>query len=221
MSIFGKIMGAIFGTKAEAAPAGGGTATSTGSSSGSAAPAQTVDVAAIVDKAAAAKGEKLEWRTSIVDLMKLLKLDSSLGARKQLAQELFPASARLSRPRKGTEDTVARVQQEMSQSTVVNATKERATAMRQRAQQAAMSQLQVATREDVARLQASLDRVEAALNDLAKRLPESKPRPRPRAPKPATPSEATSRTPYPSCGVQTPPPLAVSVTAPRPPALIP
>ena len=77
-----------------------------------------------------------------------------------------------------TEDTVARVQQEMSQSTVVNATKERATAMRQRAQQAAMSQLQVATREDVARLQASLDRVEAALNDLAKRLPESKPRPR-------------------------------------------
>ena len=88
-----------------------------------------------------------------------------------------------------TEDTVARMQQEMSQSTVVNATKERATAMRQRAQQAAMSQLHVATREDVARLQASLDRVEAALNDLAKRLPESKPRPRPRAPKPATPSD--------------------------------
>jgi hypothetical protein len=87
-----------------------------------------------------------------------------------------------------TEDTVARVQQEMSQRTVVNATKERATAMRLRAQQAAMSQLQVATREDVARLQASLDRVEAALNDLAKRLPESKPRPR-RAPKPATPSD--------------------------------
>ncbi len=78
MSIFGKIMGAIFGTKAEAAPAGGGTATSTGSSSGSAAPAQTVDVAAIVDKAAAAKGEKLEWRTSIVDLMKALDIDSSL-----------------------------------------------------------------------------------------------------------------------------------------------
>ena len=75
------------------------------------------------------------------------------------------------------------VQQEMSQSTVVNATKERATAMRQRAQQAAMSQLQVATRDDVARLQASLDRVEAALNDLAKRLPESKPRARTRAPK--------------------------------------
>jgi hypothetical protein len=88
-----------------------------------------------------------------------------------------------------TEETVQRVQQEMSQSTVVTATKERATAMRLRAQQAAMSQLQLATRDDVARLQASLDRVEAALNDLAKRLPESKPRSRPRAPKPPTPSD--------------------------------
>ena len=49
---------------------------------------QTVDVAAIVDKAAAAKGEKLAWRTSIVDLMKALDLDSSLSARKELAKEL-------------------------------------------------------------------------------------------------------------------------------------
>jgi hypothetical protein len=88
-----------------------------------------------------------------------------------------------------TEETVARVQQEMSQSTVMNATRERATAMRQRAQQAAVSQLQVATREDVARLQASLDRVEAALNDLTKRLPQSKPRTRSRASKPATPTD--------------------------------
>ena len=39
-------------------------------------------------KAAAAKGEKLAWRTSIVDLMKALNLDSSLNARKQLAKEL-------------------------------------------------------------------------------------------------------------------------------------
>jgi hypothetical protein len=88
MSIFGKIMGAIFGTKAEAAPTGGGTATSTGSPSGSAAPAPTVDVASIVDKAAAAKGEKLAWRTSIVDLMKALDIDSSFSARKELAKEL-------------------------------------------------------------------------------------------------------------------------------------
>src|SRR6266576_4637996 len=93
MSIFGKIMSAIFGTKADAAPASGGAAAGTGSSSAgsssaSAAPAQSVDVAPILDKAVAAKKEKLEWRTSIVDLMKALDIDSSLGARKELAKEL-------------------------------------------------------------------------------------------------------------------------------------
>ena len=51
-------------------------------------PPQSVDVAAIVDKAVAAKKEKLEWRTSIVDLMKALDIDSSLAARKELAKEL-------------------------------------------------------------------------------------------------------------------------------------
>ena len=93
MSIFGKIMGAIFGTKADAAPAGGGAAAGGGSSVGSAggsaaAPAATVDVAPILDKAVAAKGEKLAWRTSIVDLMKALDIDSSFAARKELAKEL-------------------------------------------------------------------------------------------------------------------------------------
>jgi hypothetical protein len=91
MSIFGKIMSAVFGTKAGAAPAGGGAAAGTGSSAssaGSAAPAATVDVAPILDKAVAAKGEKLEWRTSIVDLMKALDIDSSFTARKELAKEL-------------------------------------------------------------------------------------------------------------------------------------
>jgi len=81
MGIFGNIMGAIFGhnsAQASAAP----------TAVPSAPPAQSVDVAAIVDKAAAAKGEKLAWRTSIVDLMKALDLDSSLTARKALAQEL-------------------------------------------------------------------------------------------------------------------------------------
>jgi len=80
MSIFGKIMGAIFGTgsaQAQASP-----------STPAPAPMEPVDVAAIVDKAAASKGEKLAWRTSIVDLMKALDLDSSLGARKELAKEL-------------------------------------------------------------------------------------------------------------------------------------
>jgi hypothetical protein len=67
MSIFGSIMGAIFGhgsAQASAAP----------TDTPSAPLPQTVDVAAIVDKAAAAKGEKLAWRTSIVDLMKALGL---------------------------------------------------------------------------------------------------------------------------------------------------
>ena len=57
-------------------------------SGGSAAPPASVDVAAILDKAVAAKKEKLEWRTSIVDLMKALDIDSSLAARKELAKEL-------------------------------------------------------------------------------------------------------------------------------------
>jgi hypothetical protein len=92
MSIFGKIMSAIFGSKADAAPAGGaagGTASATTASGGSsAAPAATVDVAPIMDAAVKAKGEKLEWRTSIVDLMKALDIDSSFTARKELAKEL-------------------------------------------------------------------------------------------------------------------------------------
>ena len=90
MSIFGKIMGAIFGTKADAAPAGGGAAAGGAATGGaSAAPAAaTVDVAPILDAAVKAKGEKLAWRTSIVDLMKALDINSSFSARKELAKEL-------------------------------------------------------------------------------------------------------------------------------------
>ncbi|WP_170991667.1 MULTISPECIES: DUF3597 domain-containing protein [Bradyrhizobium] len=97
MSIFGSIMGAIFGHGAQAKTAesttaaapGAAPSASTSASAASGTPAaQTVDVAAIVDKAAAATGEKLDWRSSIVDLMKALRLDSSLAARKELAKEL-------------------------------------------------------------------------------------------------------------------------------------
>ena len=91
MSIFGKIMSAIFGHAASATPAGGAAAPAGGGGGTAApgsAPAQTVDVAPILDKAVAAKHEKLEWRTSIVDLMKALDIDSSLSARKELAKEL-------------------------------------------------------------------------------------------------------------------------------------
>ena len=101
MSIFGKMMGAIFGSHASAttptAPAGGslsGAPASTASAepapppAAPVAPPQSVDIAAILDTAVAAHHEKLEWRTSIVDLMKALDIDSSLAARKELAKEL-------------------------------------------------------------------------------------------------------------------------------------
>jgi hypothetical protein len=101
MSIFGKIMSGIFGHAASAtppggapAPAGGGAPAPAGGGGGgttaspASAPARSVDVASILDKAVAAKHEKLEWRTSIVDMMKALDIDSSLAARKELAKEL-------------------------------------------------------------------------------------------------------------------------------------
>lgn len=106
MSIFGNIVSAIFGSKhaagvttgggAAAAPPSTATSTSTGASasvgtsagSATAKPISRADVEGILQKLAAEQREDLDWRRSIVDLMKLLKLDSGLGARKQLAQEL-------------------------------------------------------------------------------------------------------------------------------------
>jgi hypothetical protein len=97
MSILGRIIGSIFG-RAEAAPAAaqGGmkeaaTATAAAAAMAAAAPVQAlsaVDLVALMESKAAAAGQKLNWRTSIVDLMKLLNLDSSLAARKELATEL-------------------------------------------------------------------------------------------------------------------------------------
>ena len=58
-----------------------------GSTTGSA-PGGSVDVNAVLTERAAKKKEKLDWRHSIVDLMKVLDLDSSLTARKELAREL-------------------------------------------------------------------------------------------------------------------------------------
>ena len=107
MSIFGSIASAIFGSKhganvvpttgGSAAPpsssgttASAGTTASTGASAGSSAavPISRADVEAILKKLHDEQREDFDWRKSIVDLMKLLKLDSGLGARKQLAQEL-------------------------------------------------------------------------------------------------------------------------------------
>ena len=98
MSILGSIVSTIFGhAKAATAPAGtapapsapAGSSTSTAAKTEStAAHGATVDVEAILTKLAASNKEKLDWRRSIVDLMKLLDLDSSLSARKELASEL-------------------------------------------------------------------------------------------------------------------------------------
>ena len=116
MGIFGSIVSKIFGHGAQAAPAanqatgagaaqGAGAAAapsagsaattaswtnpaSSGAATGSAAPQATVDVEAVLNEMAAKAGQPLNWRQSIVDLLKLLGLDSSLAARKELANEL-------------------------------------------------------------------------------------------------------------------------------------
>ncbi|MDR5782717.1 DUF3597 domain-containing protein [Caballeronia sp. LZ065] len=104
MSIFSSIMGKIFGHHDTAGTAGAtqpGSATppSSGAAGAPAAPAtpapaqsaqpqQPVDVEAVLTQMQSSHSEQLNWRTSIVDLMKLLGLDSSLAARKELAAEL-------------------------------------------------------------------------------------------------------------------------------------
>ncbi|GBQ48168.1 DUF3597 domain-containing protein [Komagataeibacter sucrofermentans] len=92
MSIFGTILSKIFGshTAAAATPAATPAAAPAAATPAAApaAPAQPVDVDAVLSALAAKNPEKLNWQTSIVDLMKLLGLDSSLAARKELATEL-------------------------------------------------------------------------------------------------------------------------------------
>jgi len=69
-------------------PAAPRTATAGAGPATAAATAPTVDVTAVLEQKAAANAQKLNWRTSIVDLMKLLDIDSSLQSRKELATEL-------------------------------------------------------------------------------------------------------------------------------------
>ena len=98
MSVFGDIMSAIFGRAASAATPAAPTNSQTPSAQtpstpmgpATAAPTNqtTVDVVAVLDTLAKQKKQKLNWRKSIVDLMKLLDLDSSSTARKRLADEL-------------------------------------------------------------------------------------------------------------------------------------
>lgn len=76
MSLFSTILAKLGIGSAEAAPAA------------AAAPISTVDVVAKLEGMAATHPEKLNWKTSIVDLLKVLGLESSLAARKELATEL-------------------------------------------------------------------------------------------------------------------------------------
>jgi hypothetical protein len=115
MSIFGKIKTAIFGehgplggqfsghkdapaaqAEAPAMPQMGQPAPNASATpaAATAAPAQAVDVEQVLTQKAQAKGGNLNWRSSIVDLMKLLDLDSSLDNRKELASELGYSGAK-------------------------------------------------------------------------------------------------------------------------------
>lgn len=108
MSMFSKLMGRIFGKKDEEAapaaeeaapeevaaaegaeaPAEDAPTPSPVAEAAPAAPAEPVDVEAILTEMEAAHPEDLDWRRSIVDLMKLVGMDSSYGDRKELALEL-------------------------------------------------------------------------------------------------------------------------------------
>jgi hypothetical protein len=81
MSVFGNIVSAIFGSAHASAAA-------LGVPWGGAKAISRAEVEAMIAKTAGEQHEKYNWKESIVDLMKLLNLDSSLTARKQLAQEL-------------------------------------------------------------------------------------------------------------------------------------
>jgi hypothetical protein len=97
MSIFGTILSKIFPSShpANTAPVDPAAAAAPAAADPTAAPdataapaAEPVDVEAVLTDMQANTSEQLNWRTSIVDLMKLLGLDSSLAARKELAGEL-------------------------------------------------------------------------------------------------------------------------------------
>jgi hypothetical protein len=115
VSIFGNIMSKIFGhagaaatppsgaaptqAGADSTPSAGAASSSAPASSGPSTTAasgaaagaggkQNVDVGAVLDELASKNSQKLDWKHSIVDMMKLLDMDSSLSARKELASEL-------------------------------------------------------------------------------------------------------------------------------------
>jgi 3-oxoacyl-ACP reductase-like protein len=96
MGVFSNLLSKVFGQQAAATatppPAAKGAPSAASApavaSTGSTAPAATVDVTSILDDLAAKNPEKLDWRKSIVDLMKLVDMDSSVASRKELAKDL-------------------------------------------------------------------------------------------------------------------------------------
>ena len=94
MGILSSIKEKLFGKAAEPAKSTAETkaataaAIATARATLAAKPPEPVDVEAILEAAVKAKGIKLNWRESIVDLLKALDIDSSLAARKELAAEL-------------------------------------------------------------------------------------------------------------------------------------
>ncbi|MGA7883827.1 MAG: DUF3597 domain-containing protein [Terrimicrobiaceae bacterium] len=81
MGLFANLLSKVFGQQAAVASA-------PSKSPGATASAGAVDVTAILDDLASKNPEKLDWRKSIVDLMKLVGMDSSLASRKELAKDL-------------------------------------------------------------------------------------------------------------------------------------
>lgn len=94
MSFFGAILNklglgaATAASTAQATPQPAAAAPAPVAPAGASAAAPVVDVTAKLEALAATNPQKLNWKTSIVDLLKLLELDSSFGARKELATEL-------------------------------------------------------------------------------------------------------------------------------------
>lgn len=88
MSVLGKILGGIFKRKPQPAPTTGSATAPQPEVKAAPAPAEPADVEAILTEMAAKAGQPLNWRTSIVDLMKLVGLESSLAERRELADEL-------------------------------------------------------------------------------------------------------------------------------------
>ena len=88
MSLFKDLMSKVFSHAPAAAPVAPQPAATGSTGVLEAPPMPVVDVAATLNKLAATTKEKLDWQHSIVDLMKLVGMDSSFGARRQLAKEL-------------------------------------------------------------------------------------------------------------------------------------